>query len=163
MATVYKTNDAKKPAPANVQPTGIVAKGLSYTVATGGLISPEADDSLELMKIPAGAEIIRCTFEIPKPTTNPTSTTAAIQFLYDDGTTADVVAATSLNTAALNPLHVDDDDTVTSVYSKGDAVLRILFDGGSSSAFANAQVIKGVVEYTLQDSERFTPIASRTA
>ena len=155
MAT-YKTAEAADPKPAVVFPTGIVPVTFKHkTVAMSTLTATKS--TLELLKVPAGAQILRWKVKIPAPTTAPSGTTATMTVVQEDtpGSPVALTGETSINTGnTLVPTAAQ--LWVDIPYANGDGVVKVELSGGSgASAFVADQEIEVIFEYTLENSERF--------
>lgn len=161
--TTYKTAEAANPKPAVVFPTGIVPVTIKHKTVVMSLVNADGGSTLELFKVPAGAQILRWKVAIPQPGAGHANTTGALTVLQSTvnaaGTTVTnsvvLKAATSIaSSATFEPAAAH---TFTPCpYASGDGVAQLALTGGAAGSQFNAdQVIEVICEYTLENSERF--------
>lgn len=154
MAT-YKTAEATDPKPAVVFPTGIVPVTIKHKTVVMSLVTADGGSTLELFKVPAGAEILRWKVVIPQPGAVHANTTGALSIVQSSGSPVVLKAAASIASGAtFEPAAAH---TFTSCpYANGDGVAQLALTGGGAGSQFNAdQVIDVICEYTLENSERF--------
>ena len=155
MAT-FKTAEAADPKPAVVFPTGIVPVTIKHKTVAMSTVSA-TKSTLELLKVPAGAQILRWKVKIPAPTTSPANTTATMTVVQENTSVTPVSLNTSTAIATGHTLVPSAAQLWVDIpYANGDGVVQVELSGGAgASAFVADQDIEVIFEYTLENSERF--------